>query len=258
MASTDLLTHNPDVGYFPLVEDEYPMTLHVLLFTAKKDGFVWITEHSAFLGQGHGNFAGVEKVTHLGERGIAYSAWGDLIGLEALGQFGNRIEDGSLILAGDDPAVDISKLRDFANSVLPMSQRQQMERPDTRGLIVAVLGKRPRVYRLGIVQQPVCFEIYDRTNATAGDVANPANLFVQYYYPRCKKTLKELLAIGLHSMRLARLLNSGGVGEPDAWVCDKERFRQLSGEEISEYMKFSESLDGSVLNQFSNGPDVIC
>jgi hypothetical protein len=232
------------------------MTLHILLFTAKRDGFVWITEHSAFLGQGHGNFTTVEKITYLEKHKIAFSAWGDLVGLEALTQFGDRVKDGSISLA-DDPMQTINTLRNFANDVLPYDKRQQMERPDTRGLIVATLGDRPRIYRLGIVRQPVCFEVYDQLNATAGDVSNPANLFVQYYYPRCNKTLNELLAIGVHSMRLARLLNTSGVGEPDVWICNEGEFYQLSPEKLSESIDFSKSLDRSTLNQFSNGPDVI-
>ncbi len=257
MATTDLLIHSSDVGYSPLIEEEYPMTLHIILLTEKQDGLAWITEHSAFLGQGHGNFSSVQKITYLREHRIAYSAWGDLIGLEALGQFGKRLENGSLVIDGSDPAVDISKLRNFSDEVLPMTVRFKMERPDTRGLIVAVLGDRPRVYRLGIVQQPVCFEIYGRAYATAGDVSNPANLFVHYYYPRCNKSVKELLAVGLHSMRLAKLLNSGGVGEWDAWFCENGNFRQLTAEELSQYANFSESLDELLLEQFRKSPDVI-
>jgi hypothetical protein len=91
MASSDLLIHRADIGCSPLVEGEYAMTLHVILFTAKRDGFVWVTERSAFLGRGHGNFTAVDKVEYVQERNVAFSAWGDLIGLEALGQFSDRI-----------------------------------------------------------------------------------------------------------------------------------------------------------------------
>jgi len=257
MASTGLLSPHSDVGYSTFIAEEYPMTFHILLLTKKRDGFVWIAEHSAFLGQGHGNFTSVEKITHLKEHSLAFSAWGDGAGIEALTLFANQITSNSLSVDGSDPANDIRNLRDFANGALPIDQRYQMERPDTRGLIVAVIGKRPRVYRLGIVRQPVCFEVYDRTYATAGDVSNPATLFVHHYYPLCNESVSQLLAIGLHTMRLARILNSSGVGEPDAWVCSDGEFRQLAESELAEYVKFSESLDGSILNQFRKAPNMI-
>ena len=233
-----------------LAQGGIPVTMHIVLLTAARDGLVWITERSAFLGSGHGNFAAIEKVTHVQERGIAFSAWGDATALEALGELGGRVKDGSISLVDSDQDHVTQSLRDFANDVLPVEKRNLMERPDTRGLIVATLGHRPRVYRLSIVHQPVCFAIYDQ--ATAGDVHNPANLFVRYYYPRCNKTVEELLAIGIHTMRLARELNSGAVGDTDAWACSSGRFHQLTLEELARYARLSESLDVSILNQIGS------
>lgn len=59
------------------------MTLHIVLATANREDFVWITERSAFLAPGHDNFASIEKITHLKEHKAAFSGWGDRIALEA-------------------------------------------------------------------------------------------------------------------------------------------------------------------------------
>ena len=224
------------------------MTMHIILLTAKRDGLVWVTERSAFLGAGHANFATVGKIAHFKDEKVAFSGWGDRIVLEALGHFGDRIKDGSIPLSDGDEERIKQSLRSFANDVLPFEQRQQMERPDSRGLIVATLGESPQVFRVSIVRQPVCFAIYDQLNATAGDVENPAGLFVRYYYPRCNKTIEELLRLGLHTMRLAKELNSGGIGEADAWVCEHGEFRQLTPSELARYEGLSRKLDSAIFD----------
>jgi hypothetical protein len=236
------------------------MTYHAILFTMDLKGFVWITEHSAFLGRGHENFATTEKVTHLKEHGVAFSGWGDMASMEAQTHFANAIKSGTLLLPYDDSETVKTSLREFANQMVAlwMDQVHPMEPPDARGMIVATLGKKPRVYRLGIIRTPTCHEIHDQLNATAGDSHNPCNLFVRYYYPRSTKTFRELLGIGIHTVRLARALNTASVGEPDAWICDEGEFRQLTLDEISQYVSFSESLDASILDQFGNCPNVVC
>lgn len=234
------------------------MTYHVILFTRDLTGFVWITEHSAFLGRGHENFATVEKIKHLREQAVAFSAWGDMASMEAQSHFVNAIKSGTLSISDDDPEHVKASLCDFAGQMVALwtDQMHPMEPPDARGLIVATLGRTPRVYRLGIIRTPTCYQIHDQLNATAGDTSNPSNLFIRYYYPRSAKTFRELLGIGIHTLRLSRTLNTASVGEPDAWICNKNKFRQLSNEEISQYVSFSESLDASILDQFSNCPNV--
>src|SRR5208337_2766925 len=104
MADTPLFFPSPQVGYSSLcLAEESPMTYHAILFTNDLKGFVWITEHSAFLGRGHENFATTEKVTHLKEHGVAFSGWGDLASMEAQTHFANAIKSGSLLLPHDDP-----------------------------------------------------------------------------------------------------------------------------------------------------------
>jgi hypothetical protein len=226
------------------------MTLHVVLFTGRRDGLVWVTERGGYLGVGQGNYATVEKISYLSEHGIAYSAWGDIVAIEALVQLKERIRDDKISLPANDPEQIMQSLRNFANDVLPAEKRgpdAQFERPDSRGLILATLGTEPRVYRLALIRQPVCFQIHDEVNATAGDPSNPANLFVRYYYPRCGKTLKELLLLAIHTVRLAHALNSGIVGEPDAWACENGKFDQLNAEQLAEYVKRSRALDYSTL-----------
>ena len=229
------------------------MTMHIVLSTGNRDGLVWVTERAAFLGVGHGNFSSVLKVTHLNEYGIAFSAWGDPIALEALGEFSDRVKDGRIKLIEGDQEQIKQELRNFASDVLPPEKYQQdLERKDCRGLIVATLGPRPQVYKLMIIRRPICFAIYDELNAnvdiTVGDAGSPANLFVRYYYPRCKKTTEELLRLGLHTMRLAKELNSLAIGEPDAWVCEKGEFRQLGTDELAHYDRLSRALDAKIFD----------
>ena len=91
----------------------------------------------------------------------------------------------------------------------------------------------------------------------AGACLNSSNLFIRYYYPRSNKTIRELLGIGIHTVRLARALNTASLDEPDAWVYNEGEFRQLTLDEISQYASFSESLDASILDQLNKCPDVI-
>jgi hypothetical protein len=220
------------------------MTLHIVLVTANRDSFVWITERNAFLGSGHGNFASIEKITHLKEHNVAFSGWGDIIALEALSHFVRFIDNGAISLDDDEAAK--RTLRNFADDVLPPDRRQPGELKEARGLIVAKLEPTPRIYRVNIVFAPVVTLIYDQLNAVVGDPSNPANLFVRYYYPRCNKTIAELLKLGIHTMRLARVLNSAAIGETDAWVCKAGEFRQLGTEEVNHYERFSQSLDANI------------
>lgn len=230
--------------------EDKTMTLHILLATAKRDGFVWITERGAFLGPGHGNFATIEKIAHIKEHKVAFSGWGDVIAIEAQRHFAKFLENGLISL--DDEEAARRTLRDFADAVLPPDRRQPGEMPEQRGLIVAKLGKSPRIYRINIVWVPVVMPIYDQLNAMAGDSSNPANLFVRYYYPLCNKSVEELLRLGIHTMRLARSLNTASVGDTDAWVCEAGEFRQLRNDEIRQYEKFSKSLDESFVKSLNS------
>jgi hypothetical protein len=260
MAGSPLFFPNPHIGYSSLLAEECHMTYHAILFTKDLMGFVWITEHYAALGRGHDNLATIEKVTHLKEQNVAFSGWGDIVMMEAQTHFANAIRGGTLSLSDDNSENVRASLCDFARHTVSlwMDQVHPMEPTDRRGIIVATFGKKPRVYRLGLVRAPTCYEIHDQLNAaTAGDSSSPANLFVRYYYPRSNKSIRELLGIGIHTVRLARSLNTAAVGEPDAWVCNEGGFRQLTIDEIAEYIRFSESLDTSILNQFSNCPNVV-
>jgi hypothetical protein len=169
-----------------------PMTLHILLMTFKRDGFVWITERSAFLDAGHGNFATVEKVRYLKEQGLAFSGWGDAVTLAAINKFADYAIGGAARFSEENELM--SSLINFANCV-PTLARKLDDPPKTpvRGLFVAVLGRFPRIYRVGFRDghiPPDAVPIYDQAHATAGDVENPANLFVRYYYPRCNKSIE--------------------------------------------------------------------
>jgi hypothetical protein len=231
--------------------EDLPMTLHIVMFTADLNGMVWVSERGAFLGTGPGNFATLRKVTHIKEHGIAFSGWGDLTALRALMEFEDRIRDGRFSLTEadkEDEETVRSKLRNFANDVLPNDKRGPVESADCRGMIVCTLGKMPRAYRLNIVWQPICFAIHDELHIQIGDASNPANLFVRYYYPRCQKTTRELLKLGLHTMRLARELNAAVLGDADAWVCENGDFRQLGPEELANYKGLSRDLDSAIFD----------
>lgn len=225
-----------------------PMTLHIVLTTQERDALVWVTERSAFLAAGHGNFATVEKIRYLSDHQIAFSAWGDAAALTAFGSFSEYLEKRSVNLSNEN---DVKKvLWDFARGI-PLPAARIGDPPATRGLLVATLGNTPRVYRVTIEHAPIVIQIYDQVHATAGDVENPANLFVRYYYPRCKRSVEELLVLGIHTIRLAKTLNSGGVGDPDVWVCRDGSFRQFERQQIDEYVKRSESLDAKILDYCS-------
>jgi hypothetical protein len=231
-------------------EEVPPMTLHILLMTGRRDGFVWVTERSAFLGSGHGDFATVEKIRHLKDQELAFSGWGDGLAIAAINEFADHAA-GRTGRFSDENEV-MSSLMKFANAVqTPAKKAGDPLNPLVRGLFVATLGTSPRIYRVSFWEGPLpprVVPIYDQAHATAGDVDNPANLFVRYYYPRCEKSIEELLLLGVHTVRLAKTLNSFGVGDPDVWVCERGEFKQLTPDQIQTYVKLSESLDKKILS----------
>jgi hypothetical protein len=228
------------------------MTLHIVLSTANRDGLVWVTERAAFLGSGHENFTSVEKLVYLEKHQVAFSGWGDGIALDALGKFSQCVEAGYINLSDQNNIV--TSLRTFANNILPIEKKLSNEDSSARGLIVATISKEPRVYRVSITKNALVMPVYDEVSATAGDESNPANVFVRYYYPRCKRTIEELMLLGIHTVRLARKLNSRSVGATDAWFCKAGIFRQLNPQEIAQYESLSGSLDTSIFNQLSAAP----
>jgi hypothetical protein len=234
-------------------EEVPPMTLHILLTTAERDGLVWATERSAFLGEGHGNFATVEKIRHLKDQKLAFSAWGDAVAVSAISTFGDYAVNRNAP-SGENELM--SWLGEFANSVPTLAKRMgEPVNPSARGLFVASLGRSPRVYRVSFREghiPPSVMPIYDQAHATAGDVENPANLFVRYYYPRCKRSIEELLLLGVHTLRLAKVLNSYGVGDPDVWACKDGVFEQLGAARLLELVRRSESLDEKLLAHLRN------
>lgn len=233
------------------------MTLHILLMTAKRDGLVWVTERSAFLEKGHGNFATVEKIRHLNQPGLAFSCWGDGIAMASIGQFAQYATSEAAKFS--DPVETWFSLNDFAKTVPALAKKidDPLENP-ARGLLVATLGDAPRAFRVSFREGtvgPIVTDIYDEGQVTAGDVKNPANLFIRYYYPRSSRSIRELVFLGVHTVRLARALNSAFLGDPDVWVCEGGRFRQLTPEQVSAYERESESLDEKILRLLGKGPE---
>lgn len=196
----------------------------------------------------------MEKIRHLKDQNLAFSAWGDAVAVSAISTFGDYAVNRN---APSDENELMSWLREFANSVPTLAKRMgERINPSARGLLVASLGRSPRVYRVSFREghvPPSVMPIYDQAHATAGDVENPANLFVRYYYPHCRRSTEELLLLGLHTLRLAKLLNSSGVGDPDVWVCKEGVFKQLAAAQLLELARQSESLDTAILEHLSSG-----
>jgi hypothetical protein len=229
-------------------EEIFPMTLHIILVSAQRDGFVWVTERSAFLGDGQGNFATIDKIRHLLGQRLAFSGWGDAFALSAISHFADYATQEAVDFS--DAEATMSWLKKFGDG-LPNREGGRLK----RGLLVATLERSPRIYRVSFPEGAlgsIVMPIYDQVHATAGDVENPANLFVRYYYPRSNKSIEELIRLGVHTVRLASTLNTFSVGDPDLWVFDKGVFQQLNPDEIQKYVIESQALDVKILDHLKS------
>ena len=89
------------------VEEEYPMTLRIVLQTPKNE-LAWITDTRA--GLGFEGTADIEKITCIEELKIACSAWGDY-SFRIRDEFVREVRDGRLDLS--TPNAILSSLREF-------------------------------------------------------------------------------------------------------------------------------------------------
>lgn len=230
----------------------YPMTMHAILLTAKRDAMVWLSDRFAFLGQGA--YGTVEKVTYLKNRKTAFSAWGDQIALAAKDEFGKRLEKGSISMSDQRQAIE--GLLQLATDMDPKdecSNQKQAGPLSPRGLLVAHFSDTPQVYRLNITSPPLVSLIHDL--AVAGDPFNPAASFVDYYGRlMSRENLGALLLMGVHILRIAEAANSRAIRGIDAWIFQNEVFRELTLDEIEVYMASSRAIDHDVLEQFRNAP----
>lgn len=229
--------------------DEYPMTLHVLLVTAKNDGFVWVTDTLAAT---DGGYAAVEKITYLNEYKIACSIWGDQLAMYARDEFLDLLKRGHVPLSSTSEMCVF--LRELGVAVI---QRHEKEFPiqQSRGVLVAMLGKQhPELYSLTLRWPPIAASIL--TQGMYGDETNQALFFTNYYYERSEKRITDLLPIGVHTVRMAEVMNTKGIRGLDAWVYEKGAIRQLTSEQIEPYMKLSQSLDATIAQAFANAPEL--
>jgi hypothetical protein len=226
-------------------EDSDLVTLHIALTSGEAESFVWVTDRLALLGLD--GYSTVEKITHVKEQNIACSIWGDRFAMHARDRLMECIKVSPI--ANRNPSEIVVFLKEFATEIFPEGKNFQINLDSPRGVLLAVLGKNPRLYRLDLCWSPIAASIIGQT--TAGDESNPALLFTNYYYELCGKTIPELLRIGVHAMRIAGKMNTKGIRGVDAWVCENGDFRQLTGNEVSAYTASSESLDAMILNNFT-------
>jgi hypothetical protein len=218
-----------------------PLTLHVALISPQKNGFVWVTDRLAVLGLD--GYATVDKITYLKDQRIACSIWGDGLALHARDQLIERIKRDPL--ANRSSSEIAVFLTDFGTEIFPEAKNLLVARGIPlnvpRGILLAVLGETPRLYRLDLCWPPVAVPIVGQT--TAGDESNPALIFTNYYYEHCQNSLEELLFIGIHTVRFAERMNTKGIRGVDAWVCEGDVFRQLNPQQLTPYVELSHSLD---------------
>jgi hypothetical protein len=252
MAATDLLSPNSDVGYFPFTEEEYPMTLHIVLRTLEpNDGIVWVTDTLA--GLGFGSTADVEKIVYLRESNVACSAWGDHA-FTIRDEFVRWVKDGSPDLGNPDTVIKSLEAfsRHFRNKVLPALKPTS----GIPGLILVVFGdKRPSAYFALLNTPPVASAIDG--NLWAGDDFSPAKIFADYYYALSKKSVRDALTFGIHGLRLAHKTKASYIGSPNAWAYRKGEFARLSREELAEYERISESMDSKILNYEASSSAIV-
>jgi hypothetical protein len=221
------------------------MTLHVLMMTEKHDAFVWVTDRLARVGKN--DYATVEKITYVKELGLAASIWGDGSAMWARDRLLERAQEGSLNSVLGDAQALVLALRQFSDEMVAVTQCRYGPANVPRGIIFATTGKTPHVYRLNLENPSLVAEIDGQT--MVGDDPNPALLFPNYYYEHSGKSVHELLFLGIHTMRIAGVMNGRGIRGVDAWVCENGTFRQLASDDVTHYSALSESLDSSILER---------
>lgn len=228
----------------PEFYEESAVTLHAAMMTSDGTGFVWVTDRLANTSVG---YVMVEKLTYLEEHGIVCSIWGDHVAMDARDKLIDRVSAGSVPIH-DGEALKIF-LRKLGEEIYPQHKGTFVHHMP-RGVLLAVLGERPKIYSLSVQWPPIAVEITDQ--AMYGDDSNPALFFVRRYYARSGKTVPELLAIGIHTIRIGSEMNTKGIEGLDAWVCEKGKLRQLTLIELSPYLKLSTSVDEGIAERLSS------
>lgn len=225
-----------------------PMTHHFVLPTADFNGLVWVTEDSAFLGEG--NRSSVEKIRYAEDQEMAWSAWGDFSAIDVGERLSSEVAGG---LDLSDTKSSIAAISRIGLEMLPANERGVVPRHElSRGLIVASLREPVRLYQGILTWRPKAFHMTGKI--IAGDLPNFANLVPYYYYEQSGKSISECLLIGLHGMRLANKLNSNVIGSPYAWIFHMGKFRRLPPAELEVYIRLSESMDAELFKAFKNAP----
>jgi hypothetical protein len=248
-----VLTESPSLydgncGAYDVAPESLPVTLHIVFPAGDSSQLVWIADKLAIMGRG--NLSSVEKILYLRDYKTACSMWGDFESLRTRDAFAARVRSGAISVEGDKDTM-VRRLSDLAAEFTPPKNAASGPEPNrlSRGIIVATFGSPVRVYQVLLTNPTVVLPIAGAL--IAGDLDNPANLFATHYYELCGKSIRELLALGVHTMLLARKLNSRGVGGPDAWVFEKDQFRQLDPNELLGYVNRSNRLDASILRNLN-------
>jgi hypothetical protein len=209
----------------------------------------WIADDKGSFGLG--NTSPVNKILSSENRMVACSFWGDFVAGEVAHEFKERVDKHNIQVT--DSGIVISSLRAITHEALSKlspeqrANRFQAQQQHGHGVIVAIFQETVRLYEAHVGVFAVAHEATGEI--IGGDLYNPARIFPAYYYPICGRTLAENLMIGIHTMRLARTLNSQVIGEPKAWTYDGIKFRQLEPTEINQYLEASKSLDAAILDK---------
>jgi hypothetical protein len=223
------------------------MTLHVILPTSDGQGLAWVTDDLGYFGLG--NTSRTNKIEYLDDKKVAFGAWGDFIAASVGDEFMKRAANGSVDLA-DRPSV-VHLLQEIGERKLAELPPQMRHRRDQEqcghGVIVATFDESVHLFQAFIGGTPLAREMAGEV--TAGDLYNPARAFPRYYYPQSGKSLKECAALGVHTLRLAKVLNSNVIGDLEVWLYESGHFRRLTPAELSPYIQTSEALDFGFLEQ---------
>jgi hypothetical protein len=241
--------YGADRWAYDFVPEDLPVTLHLVLPTANPGELVWVADRLARVGPG--SISSIDKIVHLPVQKAACSMWGDFNALRARDEFVTRARNGSVSL--EDPDVVTQVLKEIADECIPKQERERVIDRLTRGVIVVTFGPPVRIYQATVTWPAGAFVAQW---LIAGDLQNPANLFATHYYDLCKKSIGEVLFVGIHSMLLARQLNRQGVGPPDPWVLKNGVFKQLTMDELLSYIKLSAELDDEILRRLLDTPNL--
>jgi hypothetical protein len=237
-------------GDCTFLPEDYLMTLHVVLPTGDGKQLAWVTDTSAFFGRG--NTSRIRKIEYLEKEKIVCSSWGDFAAADVVDRFTKRCEDGDVELS--NPRAVTSCIKEVGEEVLgelpPQERagRYQAEREQGHGVIVLVLREPMRLYVASIGRNTIAREATGEI--IGGDLYNAARIFPQHYFPLSTKTLAEAIRLGVHTVRVAKTVNSQIVGDPVVWIYDGENFRRLESAELEPYIEFSKSIDSMILEKF--------